>query len=154
MATIRNVKKDDEIRNNLKFRVYTERDVPADASTAWFDANGIRTLKFKCKAWDAVRRMSTKITIEELVPAIATRFKLKPEQFELRFSFKAGCSCGCSPGYVGKLLNYDSEFSRSNVWVEGVQLTEANKARLDVVIAKQNANLAKEIAEHAIVVSP
>jgi hypothetical protein len=149
MPTITNVRPDPkDIRNNLRFNVFTDDDKPRDVTSEWFDANGIGALKFKCKAWSAVGRAGTKISEAKMAPVIAERFGLKPDDFTLHFSVKAGCSCGCSPGYVGKLKAYHPELSRANVWMKDIPFTDADKAVYDAVCARQTAKLKQEIYAH------
>jgi hypothetical protein len=150
MSTITNVRRDDKLRNSVSFRVFTDGDVPRDTTSVWFDENNIRSLKFKCKAWNAVARAGTKISCKQIVPVIAERFKLQPDQFELSFSLKAGCPCGCSPGYVGKVLvpSYYGELSRANVWMNGIVLSDADRVAYDKVAEKQKVKLAAEIYAH------
>lgn len=148
--TITQVRFDSDLRSMSRFNVFTDNDVPRDETSVFFDENKIGGLKFKCKAWNAVGREGTKISVEQLVPVIAAKFDLKPEDFTLVFSVYAGCSmCPCSPGYVGKLNPnvVKPELAKHNIWVKDVPLSGANRARLNVCMAKQKVKLAKETAE-------
>ena len=148
--SITNVRFDSDIRSPSGFRVYTSHDAPCDASEPWFDKHNIHSLTFKCKAWNAVARAATKISAEEMVPVIAARFNLKPEDFSLKFSRTAGCSCGCSPGYVGKVFVPHGELSRVAIRLENIPLSDANRARLDKVMVAQTKKLVEEIAAQPV----
>lgn len=145
MPTISQVRPDTDIRNNLRFNVFTDGDKPRDITSEWFDENKIGSLKFKCRSWNAVARAGTKISERQMIPVIAKEFGLKPEEFTLRFSRTAGCSCGCSPGYVGKLTNYHPKLSRANVWMKDIPLSDEDRKAYDAVCAKQKVKLEKEI---------
>lgn len=62
----------------------------------WFTSNDIMNLMFKCKTWDKVKRIATKAHISALQ-------ELFPDATSIRYSRKAGCRCGCSPGYLVKM---------------------------------------------------
>lgn len=145
MPTISQVRFDTDIRNNLRFNVFTDGDKPRDITSEWFDENKIGSLKFKCRSWNAVARAGTKISERLMVPVIAKEFGLKPEEFTLRFSRTAGCSCGCSPGYVGKLVAHNPKLSRHNVWMKDIPLSDEDRKAYDAVCAKQKVKLEKEI---------
>lgn len=148
MPTVTSNRYNNESRNGLKFIVHTENDAPRDASTEWFTQHSIGSLQFKCKAWNKVARAHVAVSETELVPVIAEKFNISPTQFEIKFSRTAGCSCGCSPGYVGKLKSYHAGLSHHVVWVKDIPLTEANKAALVQVCAKQAAALEAEKLLH------
>ena len=60
----------------------------------WFMANEIWELKVKSKAWGALTRFTNKIVYAGLVEHFDVPLK------NVWFSQKAGCSCGCSPGFI------------------------------------------------------
>jgi hypothetical protein len=151
MPTITNIRPDSDIRSSLRFNVFTDGDKPRDIMTEWFDKNNIGSLKFKCRAWNSVARAGTKISEAQIAPVIAKEFGLRLEDFTLKFSVYAGCSCGCSPGYVGKLVSpitYHPKLSRANVWMKDIPLSDADKAAYDAVCQKQDAKLKQEIYNH------
>ena len=65
-------------------------------------------LPFKSKTWSSVCRVINKATAELLR-------QLFPDAVSIKFSAKAGCSCGCSPGYIVKKNDY---VVGSNHWVD------------------------------------
>lgn len=146
MPTITQTRVDHDLRSNLSFRVYTEGDKPRDMTGAWFDENNVQSLKFKRKAWNKVARAGVAISEKQMVPVVAKAFGLKPEDFTIRFSRYAGCSCGCSPGYVGKLLAYNDKLSRLAIYMKGFEATAEDLVAYNKVCEKQKANLAKEIS--------
>jgi hypothetical protein len=65
-------------------------------------------LPFKSKTWTSICNEVSKITAGVLKQLFAGATSIK-------FSYKAGCSCGCSPGYIVK---YDSYRDGLNHWVD------------------------------------
>jgi hypothetical protein len=70
-------------------------------------------LQFKCKTWSKVCRLATKAATKALK-------ELFPNALSIRFSAKAGCNCGCSPGYIVK--EKTNEYGK-NHWVT-IEATE------------------------------
>jgi hypothetical protein len=95
-ATVTQTRKisSDQRRKQGRSLVYIESpfDKIADEFASQY---GIFCLQFKCKAWSQVCRMATKNAVQALK-------EIFPNALEIKFSSKAGCSCGCSPGYVVK----------------------------------------------------
>jgi hypothetical protein len=67
----------------------------------------IFNLEFKCKTWSKVCRLATKAAIKALKEVF-------PYASDIKFSAKAGCTCGCSPGYV---IKENSNVIGKNYWV-------------------------------------
>lgn len=67
----------------------------------------IWNLPFKCKTWSKICREATKINIQAFK-------ELFPDATSIKFSVKAGCRCGCSPGYIVKT---NSAVNGTNNWV-------------------------------------
>ena len=66
---------------------------------------------------------------------------------DLHFSRYAGCSCGCSPGYVGKIIGapgYAGNLRRSRVFME-VAATEEELNKVRAVMNQAAAALPDEI---------
>lgn len=58
----------------------------------WYDEAGIWRLSYKSKVWNKItRKVNSNIT-----SLLKEYFKTK----KVQYSSKAGCNCGCSPGYV------------------------------------------------------
>lgn len=97
--------------------VYVESPLN-DVADQFASEHGIYGLPFKCKTWSKVCRQVNKAHVVELK-------KLFPEALEIRFSAKAGCSCGCSPGFIMKHI--PNQVGR-NFWVT----LEASLLELDL----------------------
>jgi hypothetical protein len=52
------------------------------------------------KQWKRWLRNEIKLTKALITPILAQHFDVPEAQVDLRFSRKAGCSCGCSPGFI------------------------------------------------------
>jgi len=61
----------------------------------FFHEHKIYNLDFKCHTWNKVCRIVT----QQHTTALKQLF---PDATSIKFSAKAGCSCGCSPGYLVK----------------------------------------------------
>lgn len=135
---------------STRFTVYVDKNPAADIADKFFDEHQIRALKFKCRAWSAVGRATSRTNLEAMIPVLCSRFSLSPADFELKYSRKAGCACGCSPGFVGKLLtnSLHRELSRTNVWMD-VSPSEAALTLLRAECIKQGRKLPAEIAAQA-----
>lgn len=70
-------------------------------------AHGIWNLPFKSKTWSSICRETNKINARALK-------ELFPEATSIKFSAKAGCTCGCSPGFIVKTESY---LKGTNNWV-------------------------------------
>ena len=75
---------------------------------------GIYSLPYKSKTWSALCREVSKITSKLL------RDQIFVGATSVTFSAKAGCTCGCSPGYIVKKDDYALG---QNHWVD-IELTE------------------------------
>ena len=128
----------------------------------FFQKYNIGSLDFKCAAWSRVTGAATKATIAALKPVLAKHAGLKPENLDLHYSRYAGCSCGCSPGYVGKIINapwYDGILRRAYVFMDVVPselamahvrtVMEDAAAKLPNEIIRGNAKVAAQRAEDA-----
>jgi hypothetical protein len=102
----------------------------------------IWNLDFKSKTWSAVCREATKYNIK----ALKTIF---PEAVSIKFSAKAGCSCGCSPGYIVKT---NSTSLGTNNWadIEASQVVK-DMFRLSIFSARRKFELHEEINNHKMV---
>jgi hypothetical protein len=136
-------------RGNNKFVLYVTSPLADLIDKEFFRKHRIWDLEFKCAAWAAVARTATAEIIAEASPVLAARFSIPQEALTLAFSRKAGCSCGCSPGYVGTLTRSDfvQDLSRSNVWMD-VACSAVALERVTAEMNKQAARLPAEIARH------
>jgi len=158
MSTIITTTQIDQIRDNDhrrsadRFIVYRESSA-AQVADKFFDDHEIFSLKFKCKAWNKVCRTAEAADISAIVPALCERFKLTPADMEIRFSRTAGCKCGCSPGFVGKLSKFVPGLSGKNVWMRLAPSDDA-MTLLRAECIRQAAKLPAEIAAHAPAPAP
>lgn len=74
---------------------YLESNLSEHLDNDLFDVLRIRSLNFKCKAWSKAVSASSKIQAKNIKELLQL-----PEATKVVYSSKAGCSCGCSPGYV------------------------------------------------------
>ena len=89
---------------------------------------------FRSKVWEKVCRTTNKLQIAALR-------NLFPETKTIRFSHKAGCSCGCSPGFVIK-HDHPNQFGRT-YWVK-LEASETEVADLKSQFA--SSTLDEEVA--------
>lgn len=64
----------------------------------FFTKHKIYNLNFKCLTWNKACRIVT----QQHTVALKQLF---PDATSVKFSAKAGCSCGCSPGYIVRTEN-------------------------------------------------
>lgn len=105
--------------------IYVESPLD-NVADRWFEGNKIRELSFKCKTWSKVSRMTTKPT------AVALK-ELFPEALSITFSSKAGCKCGCSPGYI---MKHPANQYGNNFWVK----VEASDSEIETFAKSINTN--------------
>jgi hypothetical protein len=67
------------------------------------------------RVWKAWVRRVTAVWKAELVTILADFWGVDPDEVRVRFSSKAGCSCGCSPGWVIE----SGHGTRRNFFVKG-----------------------------------
>jgi len=88
----------------------------------FFLQNEIFNLDFKSKTWSKMVRLSTKMDIREIMSI----FPKGAAPVSITYSKKAGCSCGCSPGYIVKLpirsgladdVDHYEDFRNRALWV-------------------------------------
>lgn len=120
-------------RNAGRSIVYIES--PFDkVADRWFTANRVMNLSFKCKTWNKISRMATKAALSSLK-------ELFPEALKITFSAKAGCRCGCSPGYIMK--HQPNQYGRT-FWVD----IEASESEIESFAISINcARLTHEFEE-------
>lgn len=131
-------------RSNRRGRSVVYISSPLDKVADDFASkHGIYNLQFKCKTWNKVCREVTKRTAETLK-------ELFVEATAITFSSKAGCSCGCSPGYI---IKHESPYKAGDdVWVD----IEASDHEVDAFSSMINAGkfesqLRAEVCTHELV---
>ena len=111
--------------------------------------NVIYFARFKSKVWSKIKRMvNTAHTplIKACVPdVLKEKFVDDVGEFTISYSDKAGCSCGCSPGYVLR--------RNSNVFYYIFVTVEATEKEVSEFTQKVNALLPeweKEVESHKL----
>lgn len=130
-------------RAPLSFVLYTDGSARAFADQEYFTKHEIYNLKFKCRSWGRVGGFAARIEAKKAAAAIEQKFGVK---VELQYSRKAGCSCGCSPGFKGKMVEgFSKEISRADIFVD-VPITKEEEAEIVQYAAAQAEGLPAEIA--------
>lgn len=152
MTTIRKVLPSESIRSRSSFRVYAN-DPARKLADGFYDRHNISSLRYKSKVWKRVGKLATKAEADELKPALARHFGCREDELSLAFSVYAGCSCGCSPGFVGRVTSGreiaspdGSVLNRADVWANVEVSPEARQEVLDG-LAKLDDAMVREIAE-------
>ena len=98
--------------------------------------NGVWNLDFKSKVWSSVCKQATKTNLKALK-------ELFPDATSIKFSRKAGCSCGCSPGYIMRL---EPNVRGRHFWVDVTANSEEVEEFKQIVDNKFVSKLQEEIA--------
>jgi hypothetical protein len=109
-----------------------------EAADEFATDQGIYEAPFKSKTWSKVSRLANK-------HHIAALRKLFPESTGIRFSAKAGCRCGCSPGFVMK-HEHPNQFGRM-FWVD-FQASETEVNAFEDTLKKLAGEFAAEQQAH------
>ena len=128
-------------RNSNKRHSVIYLDSPLnDVADKFATQHGIYEAPFKSKTWSKVSRLANKHHITSLK-------ELFPESDEIRFSAKAGCRCGCSPGFIMK-HKHPNQFGRVfwvNLEVSEAELTAFKNKFVSLKLAEE---FAAESAAH------
>lgn len=144
-ATVTQVRRDNETRskNPLRCKVFVNPTKAYENAIDDFYLQQVRSLKFKSKAWAWLIRQRTKLVADALVRDVFGNDGVA----KIQFSSKAGCSCGCSPGFIVDLTERAPQmFRQSNVWAD----IEVNNPDLNakVLIDIASVKLVKELKQH------
>lgn len=104
----------------------------------FFEKHKIYGLNFKCATWSSLRNRAAKLDIAELQTVFGPKA-------QIRWSRTAGCSCGCSPGYV-ITGDIPSEYRNMNVFAD----IKTDVSTLKSEMPKYETRLAKELAKKKI----
>ena len=125
-ANITYTRKSSRVKGSV---IYVESSI-TKAADEFAGKHGIYTLRFKSAVWTKICRMANKLNAQALND-------LFPEALTIKFSHKAGCSCGCSPGF--RLKCKDDLHQGKDFWVD-LEATEdevaAFKAQLSPLVEK------------------
>ena len=80
-------------RHGNKTIVYVDDELTRMVDKEFFDKYEIYALPFKCKTWKQICKSVNKLVIDALQSLFGSNYKIN-------YSRKAGCNCGCSPGYI------------------------------------------------------
>lgn len=136
-------------QNQRKTGIYINNSPLNEVADKFATENGIYFARFKSKVWSKIKRMvNTAHTplIKSCIPdALKEKFVDDVGEFTISYSDNAGCSCGCSPGYV---LRRNSNVCY-NIWVT----VEATEKEVSEFTQKVNALLPeweKEVESHKL----
>ncbi len=144
-ATVTQVRRDNESRSKsaLRCKVFVNPTKAYENAIVDFYLQQVRSLKFKSKAWAWLTRQRTKLVADALVRDVFGNDGVA----NIRFSSKAGCSCGCSPVFIIDLTERAPQmFRQSNVWAD----IEVNNPELNgkVLVNLAKAKLDNELIKH------
>ena len=104
----------------------------------WFSKCKIWMLDYKCKTWASVVRKSNSVLYSTL--------REKFDATKVRYSRNAGCSCGCSPGFIVEEAKHEGRrFTYAHCDITSSE-EEANSFKEFLV--KATVKLRAEMAEH------
>lgn len=154
MTTIRKVLPSKGLRSSSSFLVYANGPARHLADD-FYNRHKIHGLRYKSKVWKRAGKLATKAEADELKPALARFFGCREDELSLAFSVYAGCSCGCSPGFVGSVTSGreisspdGAVLNQADVWADVEISPEAKQGVLDG-LAKLDDAMAREIAEQS-----
>jgi len=103
----------------------------------FFNKHEIWKLDFKCSTWTRMKNAATKINV-------AAMHEFFGSDVEINFSHKAGCSCGCSPGYRARKAFGQAyhKYINQDIWAE----VKADLSELKAKMPKFEEMLKKELA--------
>ena len=117
-------------------RIYVDSNATKFIDDEFFSMYKVYHLDFKCKAWAAIGREAHNLNVAELKSVLGPNAKIV-------YSHKAGCSCGCSPGYKATDI-IDPDYRGKDIWADIAVDITVLKAMLPKFVAK----LKKEIIDH------
>jgi hypothetical protein len=123
--------------------VYVDERLSDQIDKDLFDR--IIPLNFKSKAWSWICKKANNFILN----AVKQVF---PENYDIKYSTKAGCQCGCSPGYIVKRHgDYKQPFlTHNSVWVD-VDITDQEIENFKhETYERFETMLEDEIAENAL----
>ena len=118
--------------------VYVDDGLSSLIDREYFSKHGVYQASFKSKAWTKVKNAVSKLIAESLRQVFVDDYKIS-------FSSKAGCKCGCSPGYVVKRHGTYEQRSLEykDVWVN----VEVSAEELEAFDSKWRPIFEKEYAK-------
>jgi hypothetical protein len=120
------------------FNVYIDSNA-TELVDKFFSENKIYGLSFKSKTWSKMCRMTEKLNIA----AMRAVYGSTPD---IKYSYKTGCSCGCSPGYKVRKAFCPTlrEYANCDIWAT----VKVDVSEIKALMPKFKEMLAEEIAIH------
>ena len=115
-------------------RAYVSSSIGKLVDTFFYE-NRIHALKFTCSTWNALKRKAVRSDIADLKIIFG-------EEATIRWSRTAGCSCGCSPGYVVD-GDINAKYRNSDVWID----IDSSTAHLTKLLPDFSKRLQAEITK-------
>lgn len=94
-----------------KVVVYSERNKLSELLGAWFVTHKVNDMTFRCATWTWLKKQVSDIEAAKITSLLGLDNDVHPV-----FSHKAGCNCGCSPGFV---LKTNGRNIHSLIWSTG-----------------------------------
>ena len=120
---------------------YVECNLTKLIDKEFFDKHKIYSLNFKCKTWQQLGRLVNKKVISKIQNLFGTD--------EIKYSAKAGCNCGCSPGY--KITHAAQYVNGQTFWLD-VNHSDEELEEMRSTLALYHAKLQLEIANNTEVI--
>jgi hypothetical protein len=144
-AVVTTIRPDSQSRSNnpLRCKVFVKLTDDFEDPISKFYNDKIWKLKFKSKAWAWLTKQRSKLVIDALQRDVFG----SDGAAKIQFNAKAGCSCGCSPGFIVDLTDkVAAQYRRANVWVN----IDIDKPELNakVLINLADAKLVNELQSH------
>jgi hypothetical protein len=95
-----------------------------DMLDAWFTANNIGALDYKCRTWDALVKSCTK----EIGRLVVKHLGINPDTVKFSYSTYAGCTCPCSKGYIIDFKGNSHPYSNKWIWMDVLADEQAREA--------------------------
>jgi len=102
-----------------KGRLYVDSNA-LDLVIDWYSNNEIWKLNQKSKAWGKVKRAATSLVCGQLKTIKGVESAV--------FSNRAGCACGCSPGYIVTGTSWYRKYAWVDLTFEESELNKLKKA--------------------------
>lgn len=111
----------------------------SDVIDAFFNDNKIYSLRFKCKTWTKLKNFVSKIESKHIHSVLEL-----DETATVKYSHKAGCSCGCSPGFRIRNASSRKDYMNHDVW----STISFDTSEFEKVLPKFKEMLETEIKSH------
>jgi len=98
--------------------------------------------------YNKVEKATQLMVINACHDEIAAAYGVPPSRLRYKFSRRAGCGCGCSPGWLPHTVQSSGKLSRLtgtgvNIWING--MNDNKRAYLDKIKADREAREAEKL---------